>query len=92
MKMDVDEVKEKCGYYIEEHKNQDELFEVLELDVDDMESEEVCNENNESYSDETHEANISIKCETITSEWKFRFFCFSQRDFSLGFTTPPAQG
>lgn len=67
MKMDEDESKEKCVYFMED-KNEDELFEVLELDVDDMENVEV---DNDTYHDETIEENAGVKCETITSKWMF---------------------
>ncbi|KAG4078431.1 hypothetical protein HA402_013142 [Bradysia odoriphaga] len=54
-----DDSKGKDGYY-EEDKNQDELFEVLELDMDDMENVEVCQED----IDETvEENNIEVKLE-----------------------------
>lgn len=67
MKMDEDDAKEN-GVYFMEDKNEDELFEVLELDVDDMEDVEVDNEHNESYRDETIQENVGVKCETITSK------------------------
>lgn len=56
--------------YLEiEDKNQDELFDVLELDVEDVDNEEVDNENDEMYHDEAIQENVtSIKCETITGE------------------------
>lgn len=62
MKMDEDESKEKCVYFMED-KNEDELFEVLELDVDEMENVEV---DNDPY--ETIQENAGVKCETITSK------------------------
>lgn len=67
--MEEDDLKEKCVYFMED-KNQDELFEVLELDVDvdDMENVEVGNDNNESsYQEEIVHVNSPLKCETITS-------------------------
>lgn len=64
IKIDEDESKEKCVYFMED-KNQDELFEVLELDVDDNENVEV----NEEYQDElTDGANVAGNCETIASK------------------------
>lgn len=71
--MDGDESKEKCVYFMEE-KNEDELFEVLELSVDDMENVEVAIENNEPYQDEMEQVETTVKCETITSTLKMTFF------------------
>lgn len=57
--MDEDDSKVKGGYY-EDDKNQEELFEVLELDVDDMENVVVTNEDIEETIEEEH---IQVKLE-----------------------------
>lgn len=54
-----------------EDKNQDELFEVLELDVDEMENVEVGNETNESYQGEMVHENPAVKCETSKTNMNF---------------------
>lgn len=76
--MDEDELKEKCVYFMED-KHQDELFEVLELDVDEMENVEVGNENNESYQEEIVHVNSPIKCETIASKIYTNYFLYRHR-------------
>lgn len=69
MKMDGDDSKDKCVYFMED-KNQDELFEVLELSVDGMDNVEVAVENNEPYHHETTQTKSIVKCETITGKWE----------------------
>lgn len=74
--MDEDDSKVKSGYY-EDDKNQEELFEVLELDVDDMENVVVTNEDIEETIEEEHihvklEGNISKRQRTSISYEQFR--------------------
>lgn len=92
MKMDEDESKDKCLYFIED-KNEDELFEVLELEEDDMENVEVSNENNEPNHEETLQANVDVKCPTTTSKlrtcvkpsgiFNFNFHFVKEKEFRL---------
>lgn len=67
--MDDSEGKEKDSYY-EEDKHEDELFEVLELDVDEMENEEVSQGNIDETAEgeENVEGNVEVKCEGSSSK------------------------
>lgn len=60
-------------YFMEQKNQEDELFEVLELDVDDMDNVEV-NENHETYEDEAMAGGMDAtagKCDVDTRASKF---------------------
>lgn len=82
IKMDDDELKEKCVYIVDQ-KNDNELFEVLELDVDDMENVEMGHESSEPCEEEMGVDDAIVKCETTAIRKMRKTFIIFNYTFSF---------